>query len=164
MDEIKLNLGCGKNTLTGWVNIDSKIFPGVDYHDVTVLGYKEHSVNVIYASHLIAYFDRHEIIPVLKEWYRVLRPSVGKLVISTPDWDVLRNIPRPLIGPLYGKMNEPSIYHKTVYNYDELYQVLRSAGFINIQRSPHNEYEFDDQSRATYDGQFISLTVTCNKL
>jgi len=164
MDEINLHLGCGKNDWPNFIGIDGGNYPHVKWHDVTNLHYEDNSISFIYASHLIAYFDRQEIASILKEWFRVLKPN-AVLRLSTPDWDFLRTLPRPLIGPLYGKMNNPPIYHKTVYSYDELYQVLRSAGFINIERSDKVQsiLETDDQSGSTYDGKLISLNVQCIK-
>jgi len=161
MDEIKLNLGCGETDTPGWVGIDAGNYPHVKWHHVDKIPYTNETVSVVYASHLIAYFDRDEIKPILQEWFRVLKHG-GILQISTPDWDVLRTLPRPLIGPLYGKMSNPTIYHKTVYSYDELYQVLRTAGFINIERWPHVSGK-KDCSSATYDGKEISLNVNAYK-
>jgi predicted SAM-dependent methyltransferase len=162
MGEIKLHLGCGERDFgSGWDHIDAGNYAHVKWHDVTKLPYTDESVDVIYSSHLIAYFDRQEIALILKEWFRVLKPST-RIKLSTPDWDFLRTLPRPLIGPLYGKMSDPPIYHKTVYSYDELYQVLRAAGFINIERIS-NFFTAHDQSEATYDGKLISLNVTAIK-
>jgi predicted SAM-dependent methyltransferase len=163
-DKVKLHLGCGKRDFgPGWVNIDSQQLPHIHLHDIKNLPYKEGDVCYIYSSHLIAYFDREEIIPILKEWYRVLKPR-GMLRIATPDWDVLRTIPSPMVGPLYGKMNEPPIYHKTVWTFDELKQVLEQIGFYKVSRYDHTKTEharFDDHSAAYHNGKLISLNIEC---
>lgn len=158
---LKLHLGCGqRNFGTDWRHIDMADYPHIDSHDVTKLPYVDGAVDLIYSSHLIAYFDREEIIPILQEWERVLRPG-GILRLATPDWDVLRTIERPLTGPLYGKMH-PGIYHKTVYGYYDLYLVLRQVGFIDIGRWSWEGLP-DDHSQSTYDGKLISLNVECTK-
>ena len=73
---LKLHLGCGKRDFgPDWVHIDAADFPHVTYKSVTRLPYKDKTVDVIYASHLIAYFDRDEIIKVFNEWHRVLKPG-----------------------------------------------------------------------------------------
>ena len=151
---------CGKRNFgDDWVGIDSQHYPHVTSGDVYLEVWPDESADLIYCSHGIAYFDRDEIVPLLKAWFRVLKPA-GKLQISTPDWDVLRTISTPLIGPIYGKMNKPPIYHKTVYNYHELYSVLRKAGFIDIRRT---EVYYNDQCLAEYDGKLISLNIECRK-
>lgn len=156
---VKVNIGCGKSNFgTDWIHIDGKSYEHTDNSDIHLLSFAENTIDIIYASHFIAYFDREEAVTLLKTWHKKLKLG-GELIISTPDWDALREIPQPLIGPLYGKMNEPPIYHKTVYNYHDLYTVLRKAGFINIDRYGPI---YEDQSKATYAGKYISLNIHCN--
>lgn len=155
---VKINMMCGKHYREGWLHIDGQNYEHTDNSDIYLLSIPDGSVDFIYCSHGIAYFDRDEIVKLLTVWKTKLKPGC-KLFISTADWDVLRGIMPPLIGPLYGKMNEPPIYHKTVYNYHDLYSILRKAGFINIVRC---NPMFHDQSGATYDGVLISLNVECN--
>lgn len=163
-DKIKLHIGCGKRDFgQGWVNIDSQRLSHVHLHDVTKLPYKEGDVGLIYCSHMIAYFDREEIIPILKEWYRVLKPK-GVLRLATPDWDVLRKMDSPMVGPLYGKMNNPPIYHKTVYDYAGIKSLLESVGFTDVGFYDHKKTDhakFDDHSAAYYNNILISLNVQC---
>lgn len=154
---VKINMMCGRSDFgNDWTHIDKMPMPHVRSDDIFLNGWE--NVDVLYCSHGIAYFDREEIIPLLQSWKKALKPG-GELIISTPDWDVLRTITQPLIGPLYGKMSDPLIYHKTVYNYHDLYTVLRKAGFINIDRYGP---VYEDCSQAKYDGKFISLNVHCN--
>lgn len=163
-DKIKLHIGCGKRDFgPGWTNIDSQQLPHIHCHDVTKLPFPDKSVSYIYSSHLIAYFDRQEIIPILKEWLRVLKPC-AKLRIATPDWGVLRRMAVPLLGPLYGKMNEPPIYHKTVYEYAGLKALLEQVGFTDVGLYDHKKTEhakFDDHAAAYYQNILISLNVQC---
>lgn len=170
MAEIKLHLGCGSRDFgVTWDHIDAQKLPHIKSHDVTKLPYETSSVDIIYASHLIAYFDRDEIIQVLREWKRVLRPD-GILRIATPDFrqiarmyvqDRCCTLPN-FLGPLYGKMN--GMYHKTAYDFYSLIEVLASVGFKNIRKynrdlTPHAR--FDDHSAAKIDGVSISLNVQC---
>jgi predicted SAM-dependent methyltransferase len=157
---VKINMMCGPSNFgSDWVHVDTQDLPHVSSKDIYLAEYPDECADRIYCSHGIAYFDREEIKALLREWVRVLKPQ-GQLRLSTPDWDFLRTLPRPLIGPLYGKMNNPPIYHKTVYSYDELYKVLRDAGFIKIDRIG---VQHDDQSCASYDGKLISLNIQCIK-
>ena len=191
---LKLHLGCGnRNFGPEWRHIDRADFPHIDSQDVTNLNYVDSSVDLIYASHLIAYFDRAEIIPILAEWQRVLKPG-GCLRLATPDWDVLRRMSAPLLGPLYGKMEtqgtvimqskcgppeylpsseKTTIYHKTVYSYKELKKLLTECGFRNVKYYDHRKTEHantgnlndkcDDHSAAYFKEILISLNIQCYK-
>ena len=84
--------------------------------------------------------------------------------LATPDWEVLRQMDQPMLGPLYGKMNEPPIYHKTVYDEVGLHLLLEAVGFTKIRRYDHRKTEhagFDDHSAAYYNGKLISLNMEC---
>ena len=162
---IKLHLGCGKRDFgPDWVHIDSQHLPHIRHFNVKKLPYADGTVKLIYASHLIAYFDRDEIIPILKEWNRVLKPG-GTLRLATPNWEVLRKLKAPMLGPLYGKMSEPPIYHKTVYTMHDLLVILSQTGFYKIKKYDHKKTDhahFDDHSAAYFEGKLISLNVQCN--
>lgn len=156
---------CGKRDFgKEWIHIDSQELPHIISKDIMLAGMAPGSVDIIYCSHGIAYFDRDEIIPILQAWKRVLKAG-GVLRLATPDWAVLRRLTTPLLGPLYGKMNDPAIYHKTVYDYNSLKKILESVGFKNVSYYNHKKTEhanFDDHSAAYYKGILISLNVDCN--
>ena len=140
---IKLNLGCGHTNFgPDWDNIDIIEEPHIKSHDITKLPYADNSVDVIYSSHTLEYFDRDRAIEVLREWYRVLKVG-GKIYLSVPDFDALslayqeKKMPlHKLLGPLYGKMSskENIIYHKTVWDYQSLGEYLRIAGFRRLDK------------------------------
>lgn len=157
---IKLHLGCGKRDFgPTWTHIDGGDFPHLQGHDITKLPFADNSVNIIYASHVIAYFDRTEIVPVLQEWYRVLAPG-GVCRLATPDFlrlaclycDGNINLSQTL-GPLYGKMpmGEQTIYHKTCYDIFSLTTLLKEIGFSSVREWNWRDVEhghIDDHSQA----------------
>ena len=191
---VKLNLGCGnRNFGTDWTHIDGAEYPHVDSHNVISLDYRDKSVDLIYASHLIEYFDRVEIVQILKEWKRVLRID-GMLRIAVPDFYQMAKLYlvdsydlEKFLGPLYGKMQmekktidsdyvskieSQTIYHKTVYDFDNLKELLEEVGFRNVNKYDWRETEhseFDDHSQAYIphmdkeNGTLISLNVECLK-
>ncbi|MHC4221418.1 MAG: class I SAM-dependent methyltransferase, partial [Planctomycetota bacterium] len=130
---MKLHLGCWHRDIPGFVNIDLCDLPHIDYKssidDLSMI--ENESVSLIYSSHSFEYFDRGEAINVLKEWWRVLRPS-GVLRLAVPDFDALLQVYQEtgniekILGPLYGRMEiqttegEAYLYHKTAYNFDSL--------------------------------------------
>ena len=108
---IKLNIGCGwRNFGNDWVHIDGGNYEHLDHQDVSKLPYEDNTVDLIYSSHMIEYFDRKEVIDVIKEWHRVLKPN-GILRIAVPNFSTMcwlyenGNINlNQILGPLYGKM------------------------------------------------------------
>jgi predicted SAM-dependent methyltransferase len=177
---MKLHLGCGKRDFgEGWVNIDRADFPHVHYHDITELPFDNCSVEYIYASHVLEYFDQFEVIEVLKEWHRVLKPG-GVLRVAVPDFTqvvTLYNQDYPLntfLGLLYGRMKsgEDMIYHRMVYDYTTLRNFLMNAGFHYILPYDWRDTEHamhDDHSQAYLphmdkdNGTLMSLNVECKK-
>lgn len=186
MNKVKLHLGCAGRYLKGYIHIDLADYPHIDYiHDIRILPmFKDASVDLIYASHAVEYFDRVEITEVLKEWYRVLRVG-GILRLAVPDFDALikaylkyKDITL-ILGPLYGRWQPRgrnlTIYHKTVYDYSLLKGLLESIGFKSIRRwnwrdvFTHELKGFDDYSQAYIphmkkdNGILISLNLEGQK-
>ena len=147
-------------------------------HDI-LIPLDDESVDLIYSSHLIAYFDREEIDDVLEEWYRVLKPG-GILRLATPDFRKLSRLYvegqitlDQILGPLYGKWDlNGKIYHKTTYTFCTLKDVLEKNNFkdvklYNWRNTDHAK--FDDHSQAYIphmdkeNGVLISLNVECKK-
>ena len=167
----KLHIGCGKRDFGNeWIHIDGGKYPHVTHNNVTKLPFKDQTISVIYSSHLIAYFDRFQILDVLQEWHRVLEPG-GILRVATPDFfRMIRMYNDSKIklddihGPLYGRMemNGKCIYHKTTYDYPSLTKFLMLAGFKNVRRYDHRQTEhavFDDHAAAYLKEELISLNV-----
>lgn len=184
---LKLHLGCGKNYIPGFIHIDLADFPHIDYkNDIGDLSmFDDNSVDLIYSSHSLEYFDREEAKEVLKEWYRVLKPE-GKLRLAVPDFGAIVRVylkhgdlnHRGILGPLYGKMaiktseDEKIIYHKTAYDFESLKKLLGSVGFQNIRtydwrETIHKNYDDYSQSYIPHmdkeHGLLISLNVEAIK-
>ena len=88
----RLHLGCGKRNFGDtWIHVDGGDFPHVSHHDVTNLPFDDNSMDEIYASHVLEYFDWAEAQDVLKEWYRVLVPW-GWVRIGVPDFAALARL------------------------------------------------------------------------
>ena len=141
------------------------------------------TAELIYACHVLEYFDRVEVKTVLQEWYRVLKPG-GVLRVAVPDFSALIEVYREcrdlslIHGPLYGRLvistekGERTVYHRTTYDFQALGAVLASAGFRNPHRydwrkTPHGD--IDDFSQAYIPhldkehGRLISLNVEATK-
>ena len=122
---IKINMGCGwRNFGPDWIHIDGGNYSHLDYKSITKLELKDNSVDLIYASHVIEYFNPQEAINLISEWRRVLKPH-AVLRVAVPDFAALAGLyhqgkikVKNVVGPLYGsmQMGNKIIYHKTVYD------------------------------------------------
>jgi predicted SAM-dependent methyltransferase len=183
---MKLHLGCGRRYIPGFVHVDLCDFPHIDYrHGVSSLPmFGDESVEFIYASHVLSYFDREEVKAVLAEWRRVLKIG-GILRLAVPDFEALVKVYEitkdlnKILGPLYGRMVGESqrnakmlIYHKTVYDFDSLKRILEECLFSDVhpydwRETLHKNY--DDYSQAYFPhmdkehGLLISLNVEALK-
>ena len=178
----KLHLGCGwRNFGNDWIHIDGGTYEHLQHHSITDLSpFDNNSVDLIYASHVVEYFDLTEFAEVLKEWKRVLKTG-GTLRIAVPDFKILSELYvngtlelENLLGPVYGRMSmgDKIIYHKTAYDFKVLKKTLTSAGFRNIITYDWRNTEhahFDDHSQAYVphmdkeNGTLTSLNVECKK-
>ena len=179
--KIKIHMGCGKRDFgRGWFNIDGADFPHIHWHDATSIPFNNNSVDLIYCCHMLPFFDRQEVVPVLLEWKRVLNPG-GILRLAVSDFETIAKLYSNgkyslsnFLGPMFGKweMNGKYVYEKTIYDYVSLKELLNSIGMRNIRR--YNQFEtehsqFDDHSFAFLphmdftNGICISLNVECDK-
>ena len=87
---MKLHLGCGKRYIEGFTHIDLAKYDHIDFEmPVDKLNiFSNNSIDEIYASHVIEYFDRDKVKIVLEEWYRVLKPG-GLLRLAVPNFNSL---------------------------------------------------------------------------
>lgn len=180
---LKLHVGCGKRYLPGFVHIDLADYPHIEWRrDVRDLSFlPAESAALLYASHVLEYFDRWEVRDVLKTWWGVLR-SGGTLRVAVPDFGVMSELYQKekklnlFLGPLYGRMEVGNtgqmIYHKTTYDFASLATVLEESGFTDVHRYNWRETihrDVDDHSQAYLPhldkehGRLISLNVEATK-
>lgn len=129
----KLNLGAGEAPLEGYENLDHKtgneIYPLPDIEDG--------SVDEVRASHVLEHFSHQEVEKVLREWVRVLKPN-GVLKIAVPDFEwiaanYLKGNPFNVQGYTMGGQVDDDDYHKTIFDSEELTNLMRNVGISNIQ-------------------------------
>lgn len=114
---IKVNLGSGFVGLEGWLNFDNSVlahlsrwpglikllvrfgalpagylsvkWPPLVLHDCRKgLPLESNSVDFIYTSHFLEHLYRYEMVDLLKECHRVLKPT-GRMRVVLPDLDLL---------------------------------------------------------------------------
>jgi len=153
--------------LNGWVHVDVSDYEHIDFNqsirDLSM--FSDNTVETIYSSHALEYFDRTEVVSVLTEWRRVLTKT-GMLYLAVPDFVSLIRIYSEkgdlgnILGPLFGKMNSgianQLIYHKTVYDVSSLSLLLQECGFINVEKYDPVQFlseidkDYDDHSLAFF--------------
>lgn len=173
-------MGCGpRNFGPEWIHIDGGDYPHLDWCSIKRLPFPDNSMDLIYASHVISYFDREEIIPVLEEWRRVLSPG-GTLRLSVSDFPVLCDLYLKgmeldkILGPLFGRMKiwDQWVYQKTAYDTGSLLTLFDVCGFKdarwwNWRKTEHSQH--DDFSQAYIPhmdkehGTLISLNMEATK-
>lgn len=185
---MNLHLGCGDRIIEypEWENVDLYAHldgvVGIDVRELSAV-YGADAADLIYASHLLQYFDEREAVDVLRDWRYVLKPG-GTLRLAVPDFEALLHVYAEtggslasIIGPLFGRWEtcskvEPVIYHKTVYDFPTLAYVLRVAGYRAVRKwnwrnTRHNQ--IDDGSQAYFphmdkqNGLLLSLNVEATK-
>jgi len=175
----RLHIGCGEKYIPGFIHIDTRKFAHVDY--VTPADrldmFEDNSVDLIYASHILEHFRRHEIRRVLGEWYRVLKPH-GILRLAAPDFEAIVKVYKKykdmelIMGLLYGGQEYEYNFHHVAFDFKYLKKILKNVGFKNIHRydwkkTVHKDY--DDFSQAYIPhmekehGILMSLNVEASK-
>ena len=85
---IKLNLGCGDKILANYINVDvasERVGKKPDViSDIRKLTFGDNYADEILSVHVIEHFWRWEVLGILKEWFRVLKPG-GKIIIECPN-------------------------------------------------------------------------------
>lgn len=136
---VKLNLGCGRKRLYGWLNCD---LHGSDMNmDIRFLPFADDSVDEIMAIHVCEHFYIHDLPKVMKEWHRVLKVG-GTIAIELPCldkvlWHFMNGSPANMtLWPLYGDPGthndgEPAL-HKWCWSKAEFRKVMENAGFASV--------------------------------
>ena len=158
--DCRVNIGCGKNPIQGWINLDVISHPGVYFWDCrSGLPFSDCSVAAIYSEHFFEHLDLEtEARPFLRECLRCLQRG-GVLRIVVPDagaylraysgsWETLSKM-RPLGYTANGwrdgwlqrvyqtKMQflnaifRQGYEHKYAYDDETLVLVMREAGFAD---------------------------------
>ncbi len=139
---ILLNIGCGGDIRSGYVNIDA-FAEGDLKMDAGCLGFPRNSVDGVYSSHVLEHLSKHEIGDVLAEWNRVLKVT-GTVEVIVPDfpWCLkqwLRLSERSrwdwALDTIFGLQNHPGEFHKTGFSAERLGQLLTEAGFRDVDIS-----------------------------
>lgn len=150
---MKLNLGCSRWLLEGWINVDADPESPADLHcEVPPIPFIDGGADEIYMGHLLEHFTYEDGQRLLAECYRVLVPG-GRLGIVVPDmrlvmkrwlagepdavmlypdgvWREIADLDEVCTMFWYTKGERP---HKWAYDKDTLGRAMARAGFRKLR-------------------------------
>ena len=153
---IRLNLGCGDKILDGYVNVDvvesrAGKRPDVicDLHELSA--FESNYADEILAVHVVEHFWQWEVVDILKEWTRVLKPG-GKMILECPNLisaaeEFLKNPEEAALGGAAGQRSmwvfygdpgwrDPLMIHRWGYTPRSLATVMHLAGLTELAKEP----------------------------
>lgn len=170
---LALHVGCGERHVPGFVHIDIRPLPRLDYvHPIDDLPmFADDSVDLIYNCHVLEHFGRQETQRPLREWFRILKPG-GVLRTAVPDLAACFEVYREtgdlnlIHGLLYGRQDYFENTHFIGFDWAYLKGQLEQAGFAAVRRYDYRETvhkDHDDYSQAYLLGRLVSLNVEATK-
>lgn len=155
---LKLNLGCGRNIKTGWINIDlfeEKADLQLDLREE--FPFPDESVAIIYSEHFFEHLEYpEEALKFLRESLRVLVPG-GIFSVAVPDteWTLTSyltgdeeyfRIAKKLWHPKWcdTRLHHVNYHfrqgreHKYAYDFETLAKVFAQVGFVSIVKRSFN--------------------------
>jgi len=120
----RLNVGCGRNTLEGWINLDSANLPGIEIHfnlencRQESIPLENDSIDEFLLSHVIEHIS--DGLPVMQELYRIAKPG-AKCTIRVPHgatddaWEDPTHV-RAYFTNSFGYFSQP-FYWRADYGY-----------------------------------------------
>ena len=156
---MKLNIGCKRKPLDGFVNIDviktpatNKVIPWLNIDKV----YSEESIEEIKVTRWsISRLTEQELDNVIPLWYKILKNN-GKISITGHDLikvckkigqttasdHGIQNIPKPLYEKMFGfTVSNMNFLHARLYRVQDIIQRLEKAGFVDIYAINHERDE-----------------------
>ena len=112
--------------------------------DVRELPFPDNYADEARAIHVVEHFYPWEVLAIVKEWVRVLKPG-APLAIECPCLDkVLKLAEVPQIEPrytywaIYGdpRHMRPEMMHKWIYTQLSLTRLMAQAGLVNLRPEP----------------------------
>jgi predicted SAM-dependent methyltransferase len=159
--EIKLEIGAGRRPgENGWITLDMNDCCDINWDLSYGIPFPDNSIDIIYSSHVFEHFYYNDIIKLLKECKRSLKPK-GVFSISVPnakmfieayiknDFNFWDNLPLQY-SPAYNKTNTlidlvnyiayMDGHHKYMFDEKNLINILIEVGFKNVKLREYEQY------------------------
>ena len=135
---MKLNLGCGLQKLSGFINvdIDPAVKPDAVFDFTNSFPYQDETIEEVVAYHVLEHIPKFNHDRIYKEIYRVLIPG-GKFTLSFPEFRTcveywLNNYKGKRDfweATIYGRQSSPHDFHVAIMDREMVARKLVRAGF-----------------------------------
>jgi len=120
----RLNLGCGRNAIAGWINVDQVALPGVDVVAdlnacaTTPLPFEPDSIDELLMSHFLEHVPN--VLPLMQELHRICKADARATLLiphgaSDDAWEDPTHV-RPYFPGSFGYFSQP-YYWRADYGY-----------------------------------------------
>jgi SAM-dependent methyltransferase len=161
---MRLNLGCGRSSLPGWVNVDAVGLPGVDVVAdldrcrATPLPFTDDSADEFLLAHVIEHLN--DPLGLMQELHRIARAG-AKLTIRCPfgasdDADEDPTHRRRMFIQSFGYFSQP-FYWRADYGYRGDWEPLRIVLFVD--RATHGGLAPNDVLRKVRELRNVVLEM-----
>lgn len=140
----RLNLGCGRDSLPGWINLDSVMLPGVDIvADLEAcaaqpLPFADSSIDEFLLSHVLEHI--HNTLSLMQELWRIAKPD-ARMVIRVPHggsddaWEDPTHV-RSYFANSFGYFSQP-FYWRADYGYRGDWRLDRLTYIVSREENAH---------------------------
>lgn len=170
-----LNLGSGANPVEGFINIEGFAQRHKEmWLDLrNGLPFPDNSVDGIFTCHVFEHFYMPELVPLVKDCYRVLKsggilrilvPSVDKAIAAynAGDSSFFSNFPRAyqsMGGKLYNFLLCEG-QHRIIFDFSLMEEMLRYSGFSEIQEMGGSEsHLFDSEILTKMEEGYVGISL-----
>jgi len=157
LTSVNVEIGSGaRRGEKGWLTVDMSLESDFYWDLRRGLPFPENSVSTLYSSHVLEHFSHREILRLLADCFRVLKPG-GELSACVPDASVyLDGYAVPSRFDRTHMSYAPAVYsdqrmdivnyiaymdgqHKYMFDRENLMHVLRESGFQNVRLREFNQ-------------------------
>lgn len=132
---LRLDIGSGlEHKDDGWIGVDPFSETANNRDFMWELSFEDESVDEIFSSHSLEHVEKRKVLPTLKEWYRVLKPS-GKVTIRVPDlawcckWFLEHQSTGWDMDVIFGHQAHSGEFHKTGFTKEILLDYVKKTDF-----------------------------------
>lgn len=175
---LKIHIGPGEINLQGWVNIDARNFSHVHIvaDDMKLEQFAENSIDELYLCHILEHISFEEANEFIKLVGRKLKRG-GVIRIAVPSFDSIVKIYSnngndfdSIKFALMGGQDYEYNFHKSMYDFDFLSNILARNNFTNIKSwSTEEDFgqsigDWSDREFRTNNGPvLISLNIKATR-